>query len=172
MKLIFSILITLSFFSCGHLKSKKVVIGESLSAHQYKNLYFSGQPDDKDFMELKKQGFTHIVNLRRETEYEERQEQRLVKKLGMNYSHHPFPLDLKVNDDYVDRVTSSVIKHAKEGKTLVHCSTGNRVGIWLGAHFKKDHKQSSKQAFETAEKLGLEKEAAKKALREYLGLKD
>jgi protein tyrosine phosphatase (PTP) superfamily phosphohydrolase (DUF442 family) len=159
--------------SCGHFSSKeKVEIGNSLKAHQYKKIYFSGQPSDEDFKELKKQGFTHIVNLRRETEYSERDEKKLIKTLGMNYSHHPFPLDLKVNDDYVDGVTASVVKHRKEGKTLVHCSSGNRVAIWLGAHFKKDHGQSSKEAFDTATDLGLEKEGAKKALKEFLGIKE
>lgn len=169
------VLITLGLFllaSCSHFSSKEVTIGNSLNAHQYKNLYFSGQPGEDDFEELKKQGFTHIVNLRRETEYDEREEQKLIKKLGMNYSHHPFPLALKITDEYVDKVTDSVMKYRKEGKTLVHCSSGNRVAIWLGAHFKKDHGQSSETAFETAEELGLEKEGAKKALEEYLGLEN
>ena len=171
MKLI-GLALTFLFFSCSHFSTGETDIGDTLKAHQYKNLYFSGQPTNNDFKELKKQGFTHIVNLRRETEYNERDEQKLIKSLGMNYSHHPFPLDLKVDDRFVDKVTSSVIKHRREGKTLVHCSSGNRVAIWLGAHFKKDHGQSSEEAFDTAVELGLEKEGAKKALKSFLGLED
>lgn len=171
MKILLSLSL-LFFFSCTHMSQKTATIGESLSAHQYKNLYFSGQPSDADFKKLKEQGFTHVINLRRETEYDERAEEKLIKDLGMNYTHHPFPLDLKIDDAYVDKVTGSVLKHRKEGKTLVHCSSGNRVAIWLGAHFKKDHNQSSQNAYDIAEGLGLGKEAAKKALKEYLGLKD
>lgn len=168
------ILIFLSLFfvfSCAQTSlEEKKTIGKSLEAHKFKSIFFSGQPTDEDLAELKKQGFTHVVNLRRETEYDERKEEKLVKSLGMNYSHHPFPLDFKIDDKYVDSVTESVVKHRQKGKTLVHCSTGNRVGIWLGAHFNRDHGDSKEKAYERAQKLGLTKEGAQKALKEYLGL--
>lgn len=168
-RVLFSLLFLVT--SCAQLGSSETqVIGESLKAHNYNDIYFSGQPTDKDFEELKEQGFTHIVNLRRETEYDERSEEKLVKKLGLKYSHHPFPLDLKVDGAYVNEVTKSVVKYRKAGKTLVHCSSGNRVGIWIGAHFFKDHGYSKEKAYERAEGLGLTKEGAKRALREYLGL--
>lgn len=166
------LLLTLfTIVSCAQFSSgEKKVIGENLNAHKFKSIFFSGQPSDADFSKLKEQGFTHVVNLRRETEYDERSEEKLVKSLGMNYSHHPFPLDLKVDDKYVDSVTNSVVKHRQKGKTLVHCSSGNRVGIWLGAHFNRDHGDSKEEAYERAESFGLTKEGAKKALKEYLGL--
>lgn len=157
--------------SCAQFSSgEKKTIGEDLNAHKFKSIFFSGQPSDADFKKLKEQGFTHIVNLRRETEYDERSEQKLVKSLGMTYSHHPFPLDMKIDDKYVDKVTDSVVKYRQRGKTLVHCSSGNRVGIWLGAHFKKDHGDSKEEAYERAEGMGLTKEVAKKSLKQYLGL--
>ncbi|MCF8057730.1 MAG: hypothetical protein K9K67_00425 [Bacteriovoracaceae bacterium] len=161
---------TFIFVSCSHVSEKSVVVGESLKAHHFKDIYFSGQPSMEDFKKLKEQGFTHIVNLRRETEYNELEERGKIKELGMIYSHHPFPLDMKIDDAYVDGVTGSIVENRKKGKTLVHCSSGNRVGIWVGAHFSKDHSQTPAKAFETAEENGLDKESAKKALRNYLKL--
>ncbi len=156
--------------SCSHLNKKEMVVGDNLKAHSFKDIYFTGQPSMEDLKKLKDQGFTHIVNLRRSTEYDELEERRAAKKLGMIYSHRPFPLDMNIDDAYVDGVTETIVKNRKLGKTLVHCSSGNRVAIWVGAHFKKDHGQSPAEAFSTAEESGLDKEGAKKALRKYLKL--
>ncbi len=165
------VLFSLLFVSCAQFSSKEEkVIGENLKAHHFKSIFFSGQPTAEDFKKLKEQGFTHVINLRRETEYDERGERQQIKELGMHYSHHPFPLDLKVDDAYVDQVTDSVIKHRQKGKTLVHCSSGNRVAIWLGGHFSRDHGDSKEEAFKRAQDMGLTKEGAKKDLKEYLGL--
>jgi protein tyrosine phosphatase (PTP) superfamily phosphohydrolase (DUF442 family) len=165
------VLLFVFLVSCAQFSSKeKKVIGENLEAHQFKSIFFSGQPSMEDLKKLKEQGFTHIINLRRETEYDERAERKTVNDLGMSYSHHPFPLDLKVDDKYIDKVTDSIIEQRQKGKTLVHCSSGNRVAIWLGGHFSRDHGDSKEEAYERAQEMGLSKDGAKKALKEYLGL--
>src|SRR5437867_8512789 len=47
-------------------------------------LYRGGQPDQKGFEFLKKQGFKTIINLRAESD-----EANIVKQLGMNYAQIP-----------------------------------------------------------------------------------
>ena len=167
---IFILLITLS---CGHHHSKDskikqdIIMGKELKANQYSNLYFSGQPSNEDFKKLKEQGFAAIINLRTKNEYNEKNEKELAKKLKINYYNIPFSMKDKLETDLVNRITSSVVKHRKEGKILVHCSSGNRVGIWLGAHFYKDHKYTKEKSLETAKELGLNKSTAIKKLMSY-----
>lgn len=146
---------------------------ENLSASRYSNLYFSGQPSMNDFSELKEEGFTAIINLRSEGEesYSETQESKAVKDLGLSYEHVAFDKEGLLTDEIIEKITSKVVKHRKDGKVLVHCSSGNRVALWLGGHFYKDHKHSKKEAKAIAKKLGLKKEEAVKKLNEYLAEK-
>ena len=51
---------------------------------------------------------------------------------------------MKITNEYVEMITSKVMKHRKDRKILIHCSLGNRVAIWLGA-YKKNHKFSNKK---------------------------
>ncbi len=95
-------------------------------------------------------------------------ERKSVKALGLNYYNVPFKKDTKLTDEYMNKLTATVVKHRKEGKVLVHCSSGDRVGIWLGGHFYKDHGFDKKASVEVAKKLGLKKVSAKKLLDLYL----
>jgi rhodanese-related sulfurtransferase len=56
----------------------------------------------------------------------------------------PYGEDVKITNEYVEMITSKVMKHRKDRKILIHCSLGNRVAIWLGA-YKKNHKFSNKK---------------------------
>ncbi len=166
-----SFLLLLAFSLPSHADQKleqNVIIGKNLKANRFTQLYFSGQPSTNDFSILKSQGFTHIVNLRgkKEGDYKESQEATQVKKLGIRY--HNIPYTGALSNDLIDEVTAAVVKHRKEGKTLIHCSSGNRVGMWLGAHFHRDHGKSKTEALEIAKKLGLNKPQAIAKVKKYL----
>jgi protein tyrosine phosphatase (PTP) superfamily phosphohydrolase (DUF442 family) len=171
------ILFTTTFMtSCSHSKHKEgtskveknVVIGKNLKANRFSNLYLSAQPSLEDLRDLKKQGFSTVINLRGPKEYDEKAERNLLKTQGVNYYNIPFYKNSKLTDEYITSVTKKVMKHRKEGKLLVHCSSGNRVGIWLGGHFYKDHGLSKDESIKMAKDLGLTKEAAEKKLRLFL----
>lgn len=166
--------ILLFLFSCSSHTIKKndlhedVIIAGKLKGSQYRDIYFSGQPKNTDYKKLSENGFKTVINLRSKDEYKEEVEQWLVeKKYKMNYYNIAFEKNMELNDSFIDNVTSAVKKHRKEGKTLIHCSTGNRVGAWLAAHFHKDHKMSKEESLETAKKMGLTKEKAIKKVEHY-----
>lgn len=146
------------------------LVGEQ-KASRYGNIYFSAQPKISDLKTLKKQGFRSIVNLRRSSEYDEASEKKMASELGIHYAQVPFDgKSGKLDDSFISAVTKAVVAHRKAGKVLVHCSSGNRVGLWVGGHFKKDHGYSAAEALATAKKSGLKNEGLEKKLKNYLGL--
>jgi len=163
------------FLGCAHHhekmpKESDIAISKSLQGHRWGNIYFSGQPDQKTLKALKRKGFKTVINLRekREGAYQEPWERKLVTTQGLNYYNLPFSMKNEMTDEYISLVTSKIKEHRKEGKILVHCSSGNRVGVWLGAHFKKDHGFSNEKSMTLAKELGLKKEKAQRKLNNYL----
>ena len=162
---------------CGTINSKKkhpteenIKITDTLRANRYGNIYFSAQPDKASLKQLKDKGFRTVINLRGKEEgaYKESDERKKIKSEGLNYYNIPFDMKKKLTREYVKSVTKKVVKHRSEGKVLVHCSSGNRVGVWLGAHFKDDHKLSDEESVDLAKELGLNNPKAISKLRSYL----
>lgn len=172
MILLFSLL-SLFTGSCAHhgAEAKKdTQITKGLTGHNYGKIYFSAQPSEESFGELKESGFAAVINMRekKEKDYSESWERAIVKKQGLAYYNIPFSMKDKMTDSYIDSVTSKIKKHLKNGKVLVHCSSGNRVGVWIGAHFLKDHAYSKEKAMDVAKELGLNKKKAQQKLQSYL----
>lgn len=176
MKLLTTILILLTLSSCSHqtkkedsaLSQQNIKIGDSLIAHRYSNIYFSGQPEMGDLKELKKQGFVHIINLRQASEYDEALEKKTAKSQNLQYSHIPFSPQSPLTNTFIEKVTAAVMKHRKDGKTLIHCSSGNRVALWIGGHFYKDHKYNKEDSVKIAKEMGMASSKMLEALNKYL----
>jgi uncharacterized protein (TIGR01244 family) len=153
-----------------HPIEQNLKIGHNLKAHRYSNLYFSAQPSTKDWASLKEQGFKTVINLREPNEenYDEKIEKKILKRQGITYINIPTPKKNPVTDRFIDDVTTAVKKNRPNGKVLIHCSSGNRVGMWLGGHFHKDHGLSKKESLELAQKLGLNKPNAIEKVKSYL----
>ena len=141
-----------------------------LKASQYKDIYFSGQPDLKKLVELKEKGFTNIINLRQSSEgsYKESQEKAAAENLKLNYTHIPMKGSDPLTNEMITQITKAIVKNRKSGKTLIHCGSGKRVAVWVGGHFYKDHGTSKEDAIQIPEKVGLGNGAFKKALDKYL----
>ncbi len=170
------ILITSLFFLASCVSAPKkiesnLLIGQSLTAHRYADIYFSMQPSQNDYAELKTQGFKTVINLRPEEEYDEKAEADLLKKINVSYVNVPFPSQRPLDDTLIDKITKEVVKARSKGKVLVHCSSGNRVGVWLAGHFHKDHKHSKSDSMAVAKKLGLNKPGAIEKAQTYLNTK-
>ncbi len=159
--------------ACAHKnypEESNVQITKDLVGNRWGNIYFSKQPSKANLESLNANKFKTVINLREKKEkgYNESWERRIAKEQQLNYYNIPFSMKNEMSDEYVEQVTSIVMKHRKEGKTLIHCSSGNRVGVWLGAHLKKDHKLSNKESLSLAKKLGLTNKKAIKKLENYL----
>jgi protein tyrosine phosphatase (PTP) superfamily phosphohydrolase (DUF442 family) len=161
---------------CAHHGTKvktNINVTKILMGHNYGNIYFSAQPKERDLLELKKKGFAAVINMRgkEEGKYLESWERGIVKKQGIAYYNIPFSMKSKLTNDYISTLTSKILDHRKEGKVLVHCSSGNRVAVWIGGHFLKDHEYSKDDAMKIAKQLGLTNAKAEKILQSYLDQK-
>ncbi len=126
------------------------------------------QPAQKDYIKLKTQEFKTVINLRSAKEYDESSEKKSLKKIGLNYINIPFPSTRPLDDTLIDKITTEVVKARAKGKVLIHCSSGNRVGVWLAGHFYKDHKASKVESMAIAKKLGLSAPTAIEKAQNYL----
>ncbi len=140
------------------------------SATRYSNIYFSGQPPLDSFDKLKALGFQNIVNLRTSNEgnYDEKTEAQRVKEAGLNYTHIPVRGSAPLTDQKIEEITQAIVKNRSLGKTLVHCSSGNRVALWAGGQFYKDHGVSKEDAQKIARQIGLTKVSLQENLKNFL----
>ncbi len=137
------------------LHESNIVLTDDLRASRYSNIYFSGQPQKNSWSELKSQGFTHVINLRGDDEYDEKSERQALAKLGVEYTQIPIKAQQPLTKAKVKAVTQAVKAHRAKGQTLVHCSSGNRAALWAGAHFYLDHAYSKAQSIQLAKDMGM-----------------
>lgn len=167
-----------SLVSCGHsdkkdssdAKEMNVPITIDLVGGRLGSLYFSGQPTKKDLTSLNKANVKTVINLRspKEDDKMAKAEEALLKKQGIHYYNIPFDMSKKLTDQYVAEVTSKVRQHEKEGRVLIHCSSGSRAAAWLGAHLYKNQNFSKDKSIKIAQELGLKNAKAEGKLRDYL----
>lgn len=89
-------------------------------------LVSSGQPDEATLRAIADEGFTAVVDLRTETEDRGFDEQEAVNQMGMVYASLPISGAADVTFD-----NAAVLNHILanyEGRILIHCASGNRVG--------------------------------------------
>lgn len=125
------------------LKNPKIVSDKVLSG---------GQPSLADLKLLKKMGVKRIINLRASDEFDDFNESVEAEKLGLEYFaievDGPEAISLE-NASRLDKLL------ADEGKTLVHCASGNRVGALFAIRAGAIQGLSSDEAIEFGKKSGL-----------------
>ena len=141
-----------------------------LNATKYMSLYFSGQPSQENYAQLKKAGFSTIISLREDGEkaYNADDQRTAAEKSELTYVHIPMSGSEMLSDEMVQKITSSVVQYRRSGKILVHCGSGNRAALWAGGHFFRDHQFSSDEAINMAKKLGLTSPQLIENLENYL----
>lgn len=112
------------------------------------NLTASGQPTLEQLQALKTEGYTTIINLRRDEEFDGFDEPAEVARLGMTYVSIPLanigsitPADAAALHDVLAEAT---------GPVLLHCGSGGRVSGLLGIEAYLLHDFSEQQAVELA----------------------
>ncbi|MBL4803101.1 MAG: dual specificity protein phosphatase family protein [Emcibacter sp.] len=129
------------------------------------SIYMAGQPDPVTLGLLGDQGFEVVINIRREGEVDF-DERTLV---GNNLSYYNIPLlkDGKIQDAAVEKIHAALSEN-KGKKILLHCSSGNRVAAWFGAHLVRDMGYAPDKAIALAKEAGMTKAGMAKILRGYL----
>jgi uncharacterized protein (TIGR01244 family) len=112
----------------------------------------SGQPDEASLRAIADAGFTTIVDLRTESEDHGLNEPETVERLGMTYVTLPIKDSADVTFDNAATLDRILVDH--EGRILLHCGSGNRVGA-LFALREKMLGASSEEALATGKAAGL-----------------
>ena len=116
-------------------------------------LYRGGQPDQKGFEFLKKQGFKTIINLRAESD-----EANIVKQLGMNYVQ--IPIDelrpwSKIPDSAITKYFALVNDPANY-PIFFHCRRGaDRTGAFAALYRIALQHWTPKKAYDEARDIGM-----------------
>ena len=112
------------------------------------NLTASGQPTLEQLQALKAEGYTTIINLRRDEEFDGFDEPAEVAELGMTYVSIPL-----ANIGSITAADAAALHAALEeatGPVLLHCASGGRVSGLLGIEAYLLHDFSEQQAVELA----------------------
>jgi protein tyrosine phosphatase (PTP) superfamily phosphohydrolase (DUF442 family) len=130
--------------------------------YQIGNLYFAAQPDKATLEYFKKLGGKTVINLRdpSELKFDERQ---MAHGLGLRYYNFPVPGKQPVNPSIMLAI-SWAIEHEGDVPIFVHCSSGNRAAVALGAHFTRKLSLTQDEAVVVAERAGLTKPGSRKKL--------
>ncbi|SMF25646.1 c-type heme family protein [Pseudobacteriovorax antillogorgiicola] len=116
------------------------------------HLIVGGQPDEDDFKSFKSWGVVRVINLRVPGEKNfVAEEEAWAKSAGMEY------LSLPVAGKDISLEQSLALKKLLGGqkKTLLHCSSSNRVGALLAINRFLFEPMSTKEALAYGEKHGL-----------------
>jgi len=130
------------------------------------SIYMTGQPDEITLNSLKDLGFDVVLNIRATDEitFDER---ALVERHGLAYYNVPLLKDGHIQDAAVSKI-HNVIKGNKGKKILFHCSSGNRVAGWLGAHLARNMGYTAEAAISYSKQAGMTKAGMEKILRDYI----
>jgi uncharacterized protein (TIGR01244 family) len=112
----------------------------------------SGQPDETVLSAIADAGFVAVVDLRTEKEDRGLDEQATIDRLGMAYASLPISGASDITFDnaaLLDRILENY-----QGRVLLHCGSGNRVGA-LFALRAKLHGASSDDALAVGKAAGL-----------------
>lgn len=109
------------------------------------NWLAGGQPSEADFQAIKAAGIGTVINLRPVTEAPELRERELVEGLGMRYVEIPVAGagDLTTANA---KALHDALEAVGDGKVLMHCASGNRVGALIALRAAWIHGKSDEEA--------------------------
>lgn len=129
------------------------------------DLLTGGQPDANAWPALAAQGVRTVINLRADGEPGARDEAPEVAAAGMRYVSIPIAGASDITPANA-RALAQVIEQA-DGRVLVHCASGNRVGALLALSAAQEGMDAD-DALEFGKRAGLT--GAEPRVRELLGL--
>lgn len=117
-------------------------------------LHVSAQPSAEALVKLPSAGVRTIINLRPASETPDLDEKSVVEKAGMKY--HSLPVAgaaglTRQNVAAFDRL----LAEAGEGKVLMHCASGNRVGAMMALRARWIQGKSADEALAIGRGSGL-----------------
>ncbi|MCW8878101.1 MAG: protein tyrosine phosphatase family protein [Kangiellaceae bacterium] len=116
-------------------------------------LITGGQPTSKQIEQLRQLGVKNIINLRGEDEFYKFDEKVEVESKGLNYVN--LQIIGKAGVTIENAKLFAEIMSKQQGKTFVHCASGNRVGAMFALSHALNEGKSLEEAIEFGEKAGM-----------------
>lgn len=117
-------------------------------AEPIENLIVSGQPSAAQIKALSQEGFVTVINLRRDGEFDEFDEEELVTGLGMKYVHIPVKNIKSIDEEDAEALHTAVSD--AQGPVLLHCTIGWRAAGLLAIERYLKHGASPDEAHRVA----------------------
>lgn len=111
-----------------------------------------GQPDGGHLIALAEAGYRTILDTREPGEPRGFNEAAAAERAGLEYIN--LPVGIALDDTLFDRVRE-VLRDADRRPVLVHCATGNRVGMVLIPYLILDEGKSPQDAIALAMRMGM-----------------
>ncbi len=110
---------SVAFVSSGDLKEGAAIPSDT-------RFVSSGQPDEAVLQALAEEGFTLVIDFRRESEDRGIDEKEIVERLGMTYANVPIGIPDGISLDNAAAFNQLIEQH--DGRVFLHCGTGGRAG--------------------------------------------
>jgi uncharacterized protein (TIGR01244 family) len=122
-----------------------------------------GPPSAATIAEMRSLGYSTIINMRTLSEPGVAKEAALAKAAGLHYVH--IPVSGTTTNLRNGLALSQALEAAPEGRILLHCGSGNRVGAMWGLKEAIEHGLSQDHAAEVARRSGMRSDTLESAVR-------
>lgn len=116
--------------------------------------HVSAQPTAEAIVKLRSAGVGTVINLRPASETPDLDEKGIVEKAGMKYVSLPVAGAAGLTRDNVVAFDQAMAA-ASEGKVLMHCASGNRVGAMMALRARWIQGKSADEALAIGRSSGL-----------------
>lgn len=132
---------------------RNLVPGLANAACPLPEVLAGGQPTEAHLEALAQRGFRTVLDLRAPGEPRPYDEPEAVRRLGLEYVNIPVTPDT-LADDTFGRFRELMRDRAKR-PVVIHCASGNRVGVLLIPYLVLDEGKGIEEAIEAAVEAGL-----------------
>ncbi len=132
---------------------RNLVPGLANAACPLPEVLAGGQPTEAHLEALAQRGFRTVLDLRAPGEPRPYDEPEAVRRLGLEYVNIPVTPDT-LTDDTFGRFRELMRDRAKR-PVVIHCASGNRVGVLLIPYLVLDEGKGIEEAIEAAVEAGL-----------------
>lgn len=122
-----------------------------------------GPPSPETIAEMKALGYSTIINMRTMSEPGVAEEAALAEAAGLHYVH--IPVGGTTANFRNALALSQALEAAPEGRILLHCGSGSRVGAMWGLKEAIEQGLSQDEAAEVARRSGMRSERLESAVR-------
>ena len=127
-----------------------------------------GQPSQEQIEAAARAGFRTVINMRGEDEPGFEWEHEAVEGLGMKYVLLPVTGKESLTREKIERFGATLREAREAGPVLLHCASGNRIGVVLALHAAWVEELDAADALKYGQASGMTR--AEDMTRELLGL--